>query len=152
MGDLENQNKSLVRRFGEAINEHRLDLLDDLVVPDFERYCQATPSVRVRSLEDFQRFLKDDWSAVPDGRTSARFLVAEGELVAAYCTLTGTQTGPWGPIPPSGKHFEIDFSGVFRIAGGKIAELWITWDNMAVLAQIGAAPISNERPGTPSGS
>jgi hypothetical protein len=35
MGDLENQNKSLVRRFGEALNSRNLDLLDALVAPDF---------------------------------------------------------------------------------------------------------------------
>jgi steroid delta-isomerase-like uncharacterized protein len=140
MGDLEDQNKSVAQRFSEAVNSRRLDLLDDLVAPDFVRHCQATPSVRVRSLEDFKRFLEEDWAGAPDGQFTARFMVAEGNLVALYCTYAGTQTGPWGPIPPSGKRFELDFSGVFRMAGGKIAELWITWDNLALLTQLGHWP------------
>ena len=118
MGDLENQHKSVVRRFGEALNNRNLDLLDDLVAPDFVRHCQATPWIDICSLDEFKRFLEDDWTGVPDGQTASRFLFAEGDLVALYCTYAGTQTGHWGPLPPSGKRVEFDLSGVFRMGKG----------------------------------
>lgn len=137
MGDLNVDNKSVVRRFAEALNNHNLDLLDNVVASQFVRHCQATPSIEVRSLDDFKRFLQDDWRGVPDGQTKVQLLIAEGDFVAFYCTYSGTQTGQWGPFPPSGKRFELDYSGVFRIRGGKIAELWVTWDNLAVLTQLG---------------
>ena len=140
MGDLEEQNKSIVQRFGEAQSNRRLDLLDELVAPDFVRHCQATPWVEIRSREDFKRLLQEDWAAVPDGRMIPRFLIAEGDYVAMYLTYAGTHTGQWGPIPPTEKRFELDISGVVRIADGKIAELWITWDNLAVLTQLGHWP------------
>lgn len=140
MGDMENQNKSIVRRFGEALNRRQLDMLDGVVATDFVRHSQATPWIQIRSLAEFRRFLQEDWAGVPDGQTTPRFLVAEEDLVAVYGTYAGTQTGQWGPLPPSGKHFELEMSGVFRIAGGKIAELWITWDNLALLTQLGHAP------------
>jgi predicted ester cyclase len=60
--------------------------------------------------------------------------------VAMYGAYAGTHLGNWGPIPPSGKRFEIDVGAVFRIAGDKIAELWITWDNLALPTQIGHLP------------
>ena len=140
MGTLEEQNKSLVRRCGEAINDHRLDLLDELVAPDFVRHCQATPWVQVRSLDDFKRFLKECRAGVPDERATPRFLIAEGDYVALYATYTGTHRGRWGPIQPTDKRFELDYSAVFRIVGGKLAEMWITWDNLAVLTQLGQWP------------
>lgn len=140
MGDLENRNKSIVRRFAEAVNNRDLDVLDDLVAPDFVRHCQATPGIQICSRDEFKRFLQDDWTGVPDAQTTPQFLVAEGDLVALYCTYAGTQTGHWGPLPPTGRRVEFDFSGVFRLAGGKIAELWLTWDNLAVLTQLGHKP------------
>jgi steroid delta-isomerase-like uncharacterized protein len=140
MGDLEERNRSVVRRFGEAVNNRRLDLLDELVAPDFVRRSQATPWVQICSRDDFKRFLQEDWAGVPDGQTSVRFLLAEGECVAFYNTYAGTQTGQWGPIPPTNKRFELEISGVFRIADGRIAELWITWDNLALLTQLGHWP------------
>jgi predicted ester cyclase len=45
-----------------------------------------------------------------------------------------------GPFPPSGKKFQVDFGAVFRMAQGKIAEWWVTWDNTAMLAQLGHLP------------
>jgi len=144
MGTLEEQNKSIVQRFGEAQNNGQLDLLDELVAPDFVRHCQATPWVEIRSLDDFKRFLREDRAAVPDGHVTPRFLVAEGEYVALYFTYAGTHTGQWGPIPPTAKRFELECSGVLRMSGGKIAELWITWDNLAVLTQLGHWPPAQE--------
>jgi steroid delta-isomerase-like uncharacterized protein len=147
MGTLEERNKSIVQRFTEAQNDHKLDLLDELVAPDFVRHCQATPWVQIRGREDFKRLLQEDRAAVPDGHVSLRFLVAEGEHVAVYCNYAGTHTGQWGPIPPSAKRFELDFSGVFRLADGKLAEFWVTWDNLAVLTQLGHWPPPPEKAG-----
>ena len=137
MGELEERNKSVVRQLGEALNRHRMDLLDDLVAADFVRQCQATPFVTVRNLDEFKRFLRDDWAGVPDGHSSVQLLLAEGDFVALYWTYADTQTEPLGPLPPSGKTFQVDVSGIFRVAAGKVAELWVTWDNLAVLTQLG---------------
>ncbi len=42
-----------------------------------------------------------------------------------------------GPFPPSGKKMQVDFGAVLRVENAMIAELWVTWDNMAALAQLG---------------
>ncbi|HZU25523.1 MAG TPA: ester cyclase [Bryobacteraceae bacterium] len=137
MGALEDQNTSVVQQLGEALNGHRLDLLDRLVAPDFVRHCQATPAVQVRSLDDFKRFLQEEWVGTPDGESKVRFIVAQREFVALYWTYAGTQRGPWGPFPASDRRFEVDVSGIFRLEHAKVTELWVTWDNLAVLRQLG---------------
>jgi predicted ester cyclase len=58
-------------------------------------------------------------------------------MVALWSTFSGTQEGQMGPFPPTGKKFTADFGGFFRIEGDKIAELWVTWDNLDGLAQLG---------------
>ena len=45
-----------------------------------------------------------------------------------------------GPFPATDKRMELDIAGVFRIEDDKIAEIWVTWDNMAGLAQLGHVP------------
>jgi predicted ester cyclase len=147
MGDLEDRNKSVVHRFGEALNNHDLDSLNGLVARDFVRHCQATPWIEIRSLEEFKRFMADDWTGVPDAQITPRFLVAESDLVAFFNSYAGTQTGQWGTFPPSGKRVDFDLSGVFRLAGGKIAEMWLTWDNLAILSQLGQQPPMAEKAG-----
>jgi steroid delta-isomerase-like uncharacterized protein len=132
--------KALVRRFAEVVNRGDYALLDELVASDFVRHCQATPEVTVRSREDFKRYLVENHATFPDEHMREAFLVAEGDKVAFYSIYSGTQQGPMGAFPPSGKRMELDISGLFRVVGGKLAELWVTWDNVTGLVQLGHFP------------
>ena len=133
-------NKELIRRFGEAMNSRRLDILDEIVAPNFVRHCQATPEVDVRSLQGFKEFLRHDFAAFPDSVQTARHVVAESDFVAVWATYEGTQKGPMGPFPASGKRMVLDFAAFLRLENAKIAEMWVTWDNLAALAQLGHLP------------
>jgi steroid delta-isomerase-like uncharacterized protein len=132
--------RSLVRRLEEAMNSRRLDLLDDILSADVVRHCQATPQLSVRTREEFEQFLQQDTATFPDNVQTFTQIVVEGDRAAVWATYEGTQTGPMGPFPPSGKKARFDFAGVFRIEDGRIAEFWITWDNVTVLSQLGHLP------------
>lgn len=134
------ENKVLIRRFEDAMNTRRLDLLDAIIAPNFVRHCQATPHLDIRSLEQFKDFLRQDVAVFPDNTQTFTHLVAEGDFVAGWATYEGTQLGQLGVFPPSGKKARFDFGSVLRVAEGKLAELWITWDNMTILAQLGHLP------------
>jgi predicted ester cyclase len=60
--------------------------------------------------------------------------------VAAYATYSGTMTGPLGDLPATGKSMESKFMTIFRIEDGRIAELWVEWDNLSMLTQLGLFP------------
>jgi steroid delta-isomerase-like uncharacterized protein len=131
------ENKALARRLGEAIDGRQWDLLDRIVAPNFVRHCQATPQVDVGSLGAFKEYLQQDAAVVPDSTQTLKHMVAERDFVAIWVTYAGTQQGQMGPFPPSGKRMQVDFGAFLRIEDGKIAEMWVTWDNMAALAQLG---------------
>jgi len=136
----EERNKAVVNRFGEAANAKNFDAIGELVAPDFVRHCQATPDVVVQSREQFLEYLKADAAVIPDSRQTLQHVVAEGDLVAFWVKYEGTQEGPMGPFPPSHRRMQLDVSGVFRLRHGKLAELWVTWDNLAALTQLGHLP------------
>ena len=117
-------NKDVVRHFSDALNNKDFDLLDDLMVPDFVRHSQATPDVQVRSLDEFKELQKQFLKTFPDQQITIEMMIAEGDYVAGYATYTGTQEGPMGAFPASGKKVESKFLSIFRLKEGKIAELW----------------------------
>jgi steroid delta-isomerase-like uncharacterized protein len=134
------QNKALVKRFGEAANAKDFDAIREILSPDFVRHCQATPGVVVENREQFLEYLRADATMFPDSRQTLQYLVAEGDYVAFWITYEGTQETPMGPFPASHKKMQLDVGGVFRIGDGKLAELWVTWDNLAALTQLGHFP------------
>ena len=91
----------------------------------------------VNSLDDLKAFLRQDLAAVPDQTQTIEMIVAEGDKVALWANYSGTQEGQMGPFPPSGEHVDLDFAAILRIEGGRIAERWVVWDNVALLTQLG---------------
>ncbi|HHI01958.1 MAG TPA: hypothetical protein ENL22_00385, partial [candidate division Zixibacteria bacterium] len=71
---------------------------------------------------------------------SVLFVIAENDKVAYITKMTGTQTGPMGGLPASGKKFTLTNIVIHRFEDGKIAETWVSWDNVAMLSQLGFFP------------
>ncbi|MCG6962353.1 MAG: ester cyclase [Acidobacteria bacterium] len=134
------RNEDIVRRMVGAINNRDFAALDGLVAADVHRHCAATPGVEVTNLDQFKAFLRQDLSAVPDSRQEIRQLLSDGDMVAARVIYSGTQSGPMGPFPPSGRKLELPFISILRIKNGKVAEIWVEWDNLWALTQLGHWP------------
>jgi predicted ester cyclase len=138
--DPSEKNKAIVLKTFEALNDREYASLEQFIAQDYRRYCQATPDVKVESLDDFKALLQQWDKEMPDSKTSLDMVVSEGDLVAFYGVYSGTQTGQMGPFSPTGKRMECEFSGFHRLEEGKIVETWVTWDNLAILNQLGLFP------------
>ncbi len=138
--DVAEQNKQAVMGVVEAMNAFRYDDLDNYIAQTYHRHCQATPDVSVETLDDFKALMKEFEGSVSDGRVEIFELIAEGNLVAVIGTYRGTHTGPMGAFAATGKNLDSEFAGYHRFEDGKIVETWVTWDNLAMLQQLGLFP------------
>ena len=127
-------NKNIVRAFVEAINAKDWSTLRQLVAPDFLRHSVAAGEPRVASVDDLIRFLEQEF---PDACESIEDILAEKDKVAVRHRFRGTQKGPMGPFPPSGKVLDATYLALYRVEEGRIVEAWAEWDNMAGLRQLG---------------
>ena len=134
------KNKELVAEALAIIQSGDFDRLDDYIAEDYVRHCQATPEVQVTSLAAFKEYLVQNRETFPDETLTVHRLVAEDDLVAFWMTYSGTQQGPMGQFPATGRSLELDIAGMHRLADGKIVESWITWDNLTGLVQLGLFP------------
>ncbi len=134
------KNKIVVQRTFDALNNHEYDDLDKYMAQDYVRHCQATPDVKVESLDDFKALISEWDQQFPDAEVRLDLIAAEGDLVAFYGPYSGTHTGQMGAFPATGKQMIVETAGFHRLEDGKIVETWVTWDNVAVLSQLGLFP------------
>jgi len=136
----EARNKDVVIQAFDAISNQGYEALSQYFAQDYRRYCQASPEAKVESLGDMIVFLKEWYQAFPDATVETHMIAAEGDLVAVYITFAGTHEAPMGDIPATGKRMESETFGFHRLKDGKIVETWVTWDNVAILKQLGLFP------------
>jgi steroid delta-isomerase-like uncharacterized protein len=131
------QNKAVVRGYIEQVwNGRRPDLLDQYMAEDIVHH--DSPGLTDR--KSIQDFIATTQNSFPDFRIRIEAEIAEGDLVVLRQTMSGTQQGEFMGLPASGKQFSMIGVYIFRIAGGKIAELWGLSNSLGMMQQLGAIP------------
>jgi steroid delta-isomerase-like uncharacterized protein len=140
-------NKQAARRFYEdVINGRNLDAIDGLLTPEGVDHTFGS-----QSAEQAKQFFGMVQQAFPDMRVEVHEVIAEGELVAARVTYTGTHQGEFVGIPATGKQTTVSGVDFFRMEGGRQAEHWGGPDMFSFLMQLGVMPgPGTSGPGTPS--
>lgn len=99
-------------------------------------FCDHDPAGDDVGAEGVAAKLAALWLAFPDGRFEPFEIVAAGDRVAIRSRLIGTQSGPFGPLPASGRVIDIAFFDLYRVAGGRIAEHWHVFDEAGLMRQL----------------
>jgi predicted ester cyclase len=124
------ENKAVVRRFIEAYNNRNLDLFDELMAPDyFDHTNQVGP-------EGLEQLMKMAFKAFPDFHETIEDIIAEGDKVWVRVKFTGTHTGEWLGIAPTGKKITTMMVDIFRIVNGKLVEYRDVNDNLDFLKKL----------------
>lgn len=78
-------------------------------------------------------------SAFPDVSFKLDDLITDRDKVVARYTMTGTHSGPFQSIAPTGRVVTVPGIGIYRVADSLIQESWVVRDSLLLLKQIGAA-------------
>jgi len=129
------ENKKIVRRYQEIYNSNDLEALGEVVSEDL-----LTPKIMPgipTGIEGAKAAHRIMLAGFPDYQTIIDDLIAEDEKVVARIPMSGTNTGSFMGMPPTGKH--VSFTGIYvaRMANGKIVEHWGEEDGVGLLQQLG---------------
>jgi predicted ester cyclase len=76
-------------------------------------------------------------AALPDFQNPLDFVLGDGAFAVSYGRTTGTHTGEFMGIPPTGRAFDVPTFGILRCEDGRAVERWGFADNMAMMQQLG---------------
>lgn len=130
-------NKALVQRFYETvINGHNVAAIDSFCHADFIDH-NPDPGHSGKGLEDLHAQFTAMLAGTPDIHITTDMMVAEGDTVVSFVTVTGTNTGPMADMPATNKPFKINGVDIISLKNGKAVERWGVFDNMSMMAQLG---------------
>ncbi len=129
------QNKELVRTFIAAVDNNDFSKLQELASADYVLKAPglSTPIGLRASFE----VVKRHYTSFPDWRHTIEDLVAEGDGVAVKVMQKGTQKADYDGVAATGKEVTMPGAYMFRVAKGKIHELWVIEDNLGLYQQLG---------------
>ena len=81
--------------------------------------------------------INDLHRAFPDFSMKIEDLVITGDKVWGRMTAKGTQKAQFGPMPATGKKFEICVIDIMRFKNGKLVEHWGVPDRLGLMEQLG---------------
>jgi steroid delta-isomerase-like uncharacterized protein len=125
------KNKDIVRRFVEAYNNKNFDLLNDLLAPDYFDHTNQVGS------EGLKQLIKMAFIGMPDYHETIEDIIAEGEKVWIRVKATGTHTGEFMGIAPTGKRLTVEMVDIIRVVDGKIVEYEDITNRLDFLRELG---------------
>jgi predicted ester cyclase len=124
----------IVELFDRVINERRLDRIEEYFHPE---YVEHSPMGEMRGTEAFRQYLAGWLEAFPDGHTEISDIVVDGDLAYWTVHFTGTNSGSFNGLPPTGKRVEMTEINKGLLRDGKAYEHWNGDGVIQTLSQLG---------------
>ena len=130
------RNRAIATRFyAKVVNNHNVDALDSFAASNYLEHQYDTHYDS--DLKGVKKAFRDYFTAFPDMHVKVNFMMAEGDLVTAQITTTGTNTGRIYGQKPTNKKFEINGVDITRFKNGKVEEHWGYAEEGKLLTQLG---------------
>lgn len=149
------QNKQMVLRvFEEAFNRGETEVIDEVAAPHAVDHQHPNEPSFAQHLKEVVAAMR---SAFPDLHFQVTQIIGEGDWVACYSLMTGTNTGelrrplmlsPRAPpvLPATGRPVSVPHMHMMRFENGRNTELLHLMDTTAMVNQLGLAPVGAPQP------
>ena len=134
--DSDKEMKAMADKTLEVWNTGNLSLFDEILSPDIV-FHEVDISEDFVGIEANKAYVTSARTTYPDFNVTFDEIIITGDYTVIRWTVTGTNTGPIGDSPPTGK--KVNFSGamISHVVDGKALETWQYYNNAAIMIQLG---------------
>ena len=136
------QNKAIVRSNYEAADKNELTTFSEQLASDLVLHYPGMPGPLNR--EALIQMMNVMFSGLTQRQHVFEDQIAEGDKVATRLTLHAVHTGEFQGMPATGKQIVVPQTAIHRIRDGKIAEVWVSSDDVGMMQQLGLMPSQAE--------
>lgn len=130
-------NADTLRRIFSLMDEKDFSSIRGLLAPGFSAVFGGNPPMGVEEWQDMGQMF---YAAFPDGKHTIHEIFEVGDHVFHRGSFSGTNTGDFMGMPPTGKEITITEMTFDRFADGKLVEHRAEADMFGFMQQLGAIP------------
>ncbi len=132
------ENKAIISHFYEEVDKGNMDVADEILTTTCVFHFPG--GVDVRGPEGYKEYEAPIFAAFPDLKHVFEDMIAEQDKVVVRFTVPVTHKGEFMGIAPTGKKVVVTVIAIFHIVNGKFVEVWVEYDALGLLQQLGAVP------------
>ena len=121
----------------EVVQAGQYAVADQILAPNVVIHANGQ---EIRGIEGAKQLATAIHTAFPDAQITHHEALVSGDRVAIRWSTDATHQGEYFGVAPTGKRVHLAGLDFFHFQGEKISELWIEYDNLGVLQQMGAVP------------
>ena len=137
--------KALLDNVLLILNERRLDLIEKHYAPDLILKTSSMLQTS-KGYEGFRTWLNSVYTSRPDSHITFDEIYVDGNVIFTRWSGKGTNTGPLGEVPATGRSFSNSGLSFYRIENGMIAEMEVVFDNLSTMLQLGFSLVPPQPP------
>ncbi|MBK9598329.1 MAG: ester cyclase [Flavobacteriales bacterium] len=131
--------EAMVTAINDRFNSNNMEGIEDLMTADVVDH-QMDPSIKTTGIQSIKDLLNMYHTAFPDVKQEILGMATKGDRTYFQIHMTGTNTGPWGDMPATGKVMDVMGCDVMRFENGKAAEHWGYTEEAKMMMQLGLMP------------
>lgn len=132
----EKEAKVFMVQYMETMNRADLDLVDEIIAPEYVLRSPFFPEP-IEGIEGYKALVTNMSNTFSDFNATIEEVIVKRDKVWGRFSMEGTNTGPLGELPATGKKFHISGLAITRVVNGKIVEDETFWNVLEFYQQLG---------------
>lgn len=142
----EEVNRLSYREIARAFDTGITDSLGKYVAENSVNHGTPPPGITTTGLQGLKDMIALYRTSFPDMKTTFHHVVADGNILMAHGTWSGTNSGDFMGGSATNKSVTGEFVDILRFENGKAVEHWEVSDNLGFMIQMGLIPPQGEAP------
>ena len=137
----EDQMKERFRVINDCFNSGNTEAIDTLLSANAKDHSKDPSMPMPDGPEGLKQLIGMMRAGAPDLKSEIKELVADGNILMAYGTMTGTNSAPMFAMPATNKSFSADWVDVIKFGDDmKMTDHWGVYDNYKMMMDLGVIP------------
>ena len=133
--DSDKEMKALADKSIEVWNGGSLSLFDEILSSEYVYH--GNDAIDIIGIDASKERVTSIRTSFPDFKVTLNELIITGDKGVVRWTMTGTNTGPFGELPPTGKKISVSGVNISHVVDGKISENWQFYNQALFYTQLG---------------